>query len=540
MPLAKGLPEELIPIYGTVQQSRALARDWDELSTREKIRGVGFAGLSAVGDVALIAPPVGVAVKALKGGKMIQTLRVTKADEAVGIAKTTQATGQKAAIKVTAVGSQREIAQVQKLVKGLGHDPVTLKNTPSITLTTEPTRRGAQSLIRTDDAIQAAAKDIPKGAKRRLDRITNAEIVVSSSIPKKELAAIANKLGSSKVKRLTVVSVKRPKVNATDVDLRALAKHQAKARGLGETPDQLAKKMAAALATSSNRVVSKSANNLAKALENQGIRVSEEIMDLAKLKHLKGRRKLRREISLEPRAASGGGVRGGGPGGIALKTKAPPGVAGRLGTTVRTEKGRFLIVASPGLLSVQPASGQTPAEFQRVLAPARGPKKAEFAAPSKRAKAEPGVGPEPQARATVQVAPGVSPAAAQRTATQTRGQLAAGSPVATTTLKATTTKKAAPAFVPRFRLPDGTFLPSGVYPREVTWPQGQVQVTMDLATGKKVFRRRTSKQRVKAREGFKVVSTSKARPVDREFRHGFVNINVRPTRLTFRRRRGGP
>ncbi len=65
----------------------------------------------------------------------------------------------------------------------------------------------------------------------------------------------------------------------------------------------------------------------------------------------------------------------------------------------------------------------------------------------------------------------------------------------------------------RFRLPDGTQLPVGLFPEIVSWPQGKFLITRNLLTGQTTHTARKT-DGTTARKGFKVLKTSTRRPLN--------------------------
>ena len=63
----------------------------------------------------------------------------------------------------------------------------------------------------------------------------------------------------------------------------------------------------------------------------------------------------------------------------------------------------------------------------------------------------------------------------------------------------------------KYKLPGGRSLKRGLFPVEVTWPQGVVQITRDLITGETTYKARTP-DKTTPEEGFRVSRTGRTRP----------------------------
>ena len=88
-----------------------------------------------------------------------------------------------------------------------------------------------------------------------------------------------------------------------------------------------------------------------------------------------------------------------------------------------------------------------------------------------------------------------------------------------------------------FRLPDGTRMPVGVYPRMIQAPMGIVDLSADLDFQTVDYYRRLFASNQKPAEGFRVISTMSRPPRDLVTRQGIVTMKVTPRDITFKRSR---
>jgi hypothetical protein len=88
--------------------------------------------------------------------------------------------------------------------------------------------------------------------------------------------------------------------------------------------------------------------------------------------------------------------------------------------------------------------------------------------------------------------------------------------------------------VPGFELPKGKRLAPGRFPREVTWPQGTVQITYNLSTGVTQYAKRTP-DRTKPRDGFQVTRTAKTPPKPQILDMGITDVLINSDSIRFRK-----
>ncbi len=91
-----------------------------------------------------------------------------------------------------------------------------------------------------------------------------------------------------------------------------------------------------------------------------------------------------------------------------------------------------------------------------------------------------------------------------------------------------------PPLRPRFTLPTGRKLPQGVFPETVTWPQGVVNIALNLRTGRTTFKGRPVDKKTPV-QGFKVITLTNAPPDPRVLKLGLFNVNVTADSLAFKR-----
>jgi hypothetical protein len=89
--------------------------------------------------------------------------------------------------------------------------------------------------------------------------------------------------------------------------------------------------------------------------------------------------------------------------------------------------------------------------------------------------------------------------------------------------------------LPDFELPKGIKkLPKGFFPKVVSWPQGAVQITYDLTTGRTTYKGRKPDKKT-PREGFKVTRLTRTPPPPRVLDMGVTDALVTRGSLKFRR-----
>ncbi|MCK5641343.1 MAG: hypothetical protein KAJ19_11115 [Gammaproteobacteria bacterium] len=90
--------------------------------------------------------------------------------------------------------------------------------------------------------------------------------------------------------------------------------------------------------------------------------------------------------------------------------------------------------------------------------------------------------------------------------------------------------------LPDFELPEGKKLPKGFFPKTVSWPQGAVQITYDLATGRTTYKGRTPDKK-SPRDGFRVTQITRTPPPPRVLDMGVTDALVTTESIRFRRSR---
>ena len=88
--------------------------------------------------------------------------------------------------------------------------------------------------------------------------------------------------------------------------------------------------------------------------------------------------------------------------------------------------------------------------------------------------------------------------------------------------------------LPDFELPKGKRLPKGFFPKTVSWPQGAVQITYDLATGRTTYKGRTPDKK-SPRDGFRVTQITRTPPPPRVLDMGVTDALVTTGSIRFRR-----
>ena len=89
---------------------------------------------------------------------------------------------------------------------------------------------------------------------------------------------------------------------------------------------------------------------------------------------------------------------------------------------------------------------------------------------------------------------------------------------------------------PGYRLPSGERMKVDEYPRVVQWKQGNMQYQLDLKTGKHTVSSLKGQRARKVRSPqrtLKVVSTSKEKPKEGDFKIGFVRLSVSKDDISF-------
>ncbi len=90
-----------------------------------------------------------------------------------------------------------------------------------------------------------------------------------------------------------------------------------------------------------------------------------------------------------------------------------------------------------------------------------------------------------------------------------------------------------------YKLPGGRSLKRGLFPVEVTWPQGVVQITRDLITGETTYKARTP-DKTTPEEGFRVSRTGRTRPRLQVLDMGQTDALVSKDYISFRGSRTAP
>jgi len=88
-----------------------------------------------------------------------------------------------------------------------------------------------------------------------------------------------------------------------------------------------------------------------------------------------------------------------------------------------------------------------------------------------------------------------------------------------------------------FRLPDGSRMPVGVYPRRIQAPMGIVDLSADLDFQTVDYYRRLFASNQKPSEGFRVISTMSRPPRDFVIKQGLMTAKITPRAITFKRSR---
>lgn len=128
----------------------------------------------------------------------------------------------------------------------------------------------------------------------------------------------------------------------------------------------------------------------------------------------------------------------------------------------------------------------------------------------------------------VQVNPQIKPKTGAKLKAETR---------VTTKLKEDVTQKG-PKATGGFKLPNGSTLPPGVYPRKVRFPLGKSKVGVDIDTRAINYSRNTGDPKQKPQAGFKVVTTDKTRPKPQRFPQGIVDMVVTEDSISFELNKG--
>ena len=217
------------------------------------------------------------------------------------------------------------------------------------------------------------------------------------------------------------------------------------------------------------------------------------------------------------------------PEGVAPKERVRTGTVGRPGEVVEQPEGLPLGAAvtdvpgpagEPEEAEPQPKAEPAP-EPELGVGVARPPAAEPTPAPSarERARAEPSPRTEPRTAPRAAAAPKVAPLRPE-TRVATRGRPRVRPPP------------------PRFRLPDGSELPPGVFPRIVQFGRGVVLERVDLQTGRRTFSKKPRGVSGNPEESFSVVKTTDQPPKVRSFVGGLFKYRVGRREVTFRRRSG--
>ena len=557
-----------IPIIGTGLAVSDTVKDWDHLSTQQKVERVALDGLGAVGDVVLIGGAARVAIKGLRGGTVVSRLTVSDGDQAAKLIATVDKAMPGGTVRpiervaIAATADPNELRQVARLADQIQETGG--KHIKALTIETAPTQSGIRAAIETDNTLQQAIRG--GRAAKRVDRITGTTIIVDRAGA--DTQAIATQLSEANVRHVTIRTVRGTTASASDID--NLAQHLARERKLTGTPEELSQIKAdlkAATGLGDAKTVEKYSRTLTKDLRRQGIRVTEESQVIKPTRNIRAH-KIRTELALEPEAPRGtpAASRGGG-------VAAPPATGGgaALTRTYHLGQGTIPVAFTPGRVYVggrpdlteYPVPGQSPVAPMRIR-PGRTPptprtrptpetvtRPAETPTPEERQRAggqyeeDKAFGTDTEPDTTTDTEPdtttdtdtktdvgtGTDPRVEGRTDPDIKPDTRPDTKPETQPATRTNTKgPGAETF--RFRLPDGNFTPAGQYPRVIEVRQGFERWQMDLDTGKSEFTRTATSGR--PGDTFRVVQYDAEPPQPRKGRLGIVDFEITPRGISFR------
>lgn len=196
--LGKEIGLSLIPIYGTFREVKRLVKNWDNLSTGERVSGTGLTLLSAIGDVTIVMGPVSTLTKlAFKGddlGRIVIKASTDSADEAAKIvARVSKVQKVAPNIEVVASDNLKYLTNVAKLSEKIEDTSQVFE------IAIQPTARGVRNAGIVDDvlkgrpqaleAIGRSVDDVPFVA-----RNTQGVIEITEPLPDSQLLALADAL----------------------------------------------------------------------------------------------------------------------------------------------------------------------------------------------------------------------------------------------------------------------------------------------------------------------------------------------------------
>lgn len=207
----------LIPIVGTTREAIQLKQNWGRLTPLQKTQAIGSAGLSAIGDVTLVGKGISIGLRAVRGGRVVQSITVNETKEAMDLMKTAKkTTGKAPGLVLVGSKSREDAAKLAQNVQALAQDKKLLKSTPEITIEAPASSKGVVALGRTDNAIDAVARTLSPGQQKAITRKLNAVLDVRDPVTPPSAEALARTLKLVGARRVTVRTFVPAKLKKAD------------------------------------------------------------------------------------------------------------------------------------------------------------------------------------------------------------------------------------------------------------------------------------------------------------------------------------
>lgn len=372
-PLKQFSYKELIPFYGVSKSTDRLLENWGRYTGTQRIQGIGNLAIQAIGDVALVGSVAEglpkVFIRGERLGGATAEVRTVATDSAQEIAKNATSEGFQQSLK-QGNGTGRIIADSSEdYLKNVTKIAPNYKGVPS-EIVASPSNRSVGALGETFDALAQGGKTAERGV-----------IELDKGITRSQASELASTLKKTGVKSITVREIRRPDLsNRTANDL-VDALHEArggtKLSASMTTADRakaeariaaekaaLKSELKGAGSFEEGLTSKKGADNLARELKGQGIKVKKDVVKVEGFTP-NDKRVIKRILEFHPHERSGGG-RGN------VLTRTPP----------KTDFNKLVVRTGGGkAIEVQLGARYVPKSRQLSASPS---KPAEFASPGTR------------------------------------------------------------------------------------------------------------------------------------------------------------
>ena len=405
----------MAPIYGTAREMRSLINNWGDLSAKEKTAGVAMTTLSVGADLLMFAGGIGIGLKLVNRGAggvptVVRSLHTSQGDEAINMLKVaTKNTKEPLELMLRGPANEQYLVQASKTIDDIVSSPDLLNRLKAIRMEASASSEEFRQMMRVDDAVRQAASGGSHSLE--LNQKLIGQLRVESGLNKEEIKRMADLAKEGNVRQLDVVvegrspmtweevgqwaketdspmwreldrlvregNVKRLDSPITERDLVRLSKevvaHKRELAGLRADPthesikqaeewaEVMKRQVGIQQAKAKAKAVQQSGDDLAKALEDAGVRVQKRVENIDNLKK-NTIEETERIVVLEegPHGGGGGfyGGGGGGPGGARSAVVEQPTVADVAhysSTTVKTPQGDWMVIGVPGKIIIDTA-----------------------------------------------------------------------------------------------------------------------------------------------------------------------------------------